>query len=386
MNITVKTLFGLEQLLAEELTQLGARNIEVGNRVVLCEGDQRLLYSINLKSRLALRALVPILSFRAHNETVLYKRIRRHNWTELIDIDQTFAINSAIFSEIYTHSQYISLKVKDAINDQFRDQYDGRRPSIDLKQPDISIDVHCVGKDFTISLDSSGSSLHRRGYRQSKRVAPLNEVLASGMIMASGWNADSPLYDPMCGSGTLLIEAYNIGRNIAPGSSRDRFAFMNWPDYDAELWDELKEQAEKEISNTELHIYGSDINGVQINETIELLTELGYQEDIRLKQGNFTQLPAPYEHGTIVTNPPYDERIKSDDIIGLYKSIGDTLKEKYDGWDAWILSGNKAAIKRVGLRTSKKLTLYNRSIECKYHKYEMYRGSKKTKNSPSEPA
>jgi putative N6-adenine-specific DNA methylase len=386
VNITVKTLFGLEQLLAEELTQLGARNIEVGNRVVLCEGDQRLLYSINLKSRLALRALVPILSFRAHNETVLYKRIRRYNWTELIDIDQTFAINSAIFSEIYTHSQYISLKVKDAINDQFRDQYDGRRPSIDLKQPDISIDVHCVGKDFTISLDSSGSSLHRRGYRQSKRVAPLNEVLASGMIMASGWNADSPLYDPMCGSGTLLIEAYNIGRNIAPGSSRDRFAFMNWPDYDAELWDELKEQAEKEISNTELHIYGSDINGVQINETIELLTELGYQEDIRLKQGNFTQLPAPYEHGTIVTNPPYDERIKSDDIIGLYKSIGDTLKEKYDGWDAWILSGNKAAIKRVGLRTSKKLTLYNRSIECKYHKYEMYRGSKKTKNSPSEPA
>jgi putative N6-adenine-specific DNA methylase len=329
---------------------------------------------------------VPILSFRAHNETVLYKRIRRYNWTELIDIDQTFAINSAIFSEIYTHSQYISLKVKDAINDQFRDQYDGRRPSIDLKQPDISIDVHCVGKDFTISLDSSGSSLHRRGYRQSKRVAPLNEVLASGMIMASGWNADSPLYDPMCGSGTLLIEAYNIGRNIAPGSSRDRFAFMNWPDYDAELWDELKEQAEKEISNTELHIYGSDINGVQINETIELLTELGYQEDIRLKQGNFTQLPTPYEHGTIVTNPPYDERIKSDDIIGLYKSIGDTLKEKYDGWDAWILSGNKAAIKRVGLRTSKKLTLYNGSIECKYHKYEMYRGSKKTKNSPSEPA
>ncbi len=374
----------MEQLLAEELKGLGAKEIELGNRVVYCQGDLKLLYTINLKSRLALRVLTPILSFRAHNETVLYKRVRRYDWIDLIDLDQTFAINSAIFSEIFTHSQYISLKVKDAINDQFRDHYDGSRPSIDLKNPDISLDVHCVGKDFTISLDSSGSSLHRRGYRQSKRTAPLNEVLATGMILASGWTSDSPLYDPMCGSGTLLVEAYHIAQNIAPGLSRDRYAFMNWKDYDEEEWKGLLQEATSEIKSEPIQLYGSDINGVQINETMELLSELGIDGAIELKQGNFTQLPAPYESGTIITNPPYDERIKSDDIIGLYKSIGDTLKEKYDGWDAWILSGNKAAIKRVGLRTSKKMTLYNGSIECKFHKYEMYRGSKKTKNSPSE--
>ena len=386
MNITVKTLFGLEQLLAEELQSLGAQNIEVGNRVVLCEGDQKLLYSINLKSRLALRALVPILSFRAHNEVVLYKRVRRYEWTDLINLDQTYVINSSIFSDIFRHSKYISLKIKDAISDQFRDRNDGQRPSIDQENPDYVIDVHCSGKDFTISLDSSGGSLHRRGYRQENRTAPLNEVLASGMVLASGWTGDQPFFDPMCGSGTLLIEAYQIGKNIAPGLGRDHYTFMNWKDYDEALWEGLKKEAQSETSEAPLNIYGSDINGIQINETMELITELGYQDTIELKQGNFTQLPAPYEAGTIITNPPYDERVKSDDIIELYKSIGDTLKEKYDGWDAWILSGNKAAIKRVGLRTSKKLTLYNGPIECKYHKYEMYRGSKKTKNSPSEPA
>ena len=386
MNITVKTLFGLEQLLAEELQSLGAQNIEVGNRVVLCEGDQKLLYSINLKSRLALRALVPILSFRAHNEVVLYKRVRRYEWTDLINLDQTYVINSSIFSDIFRHSKYISLKIKDAISDQFRDRNDGQRPSIDQENPDYVIDVHCSGKDFTISLDSSGGSLHRRGYRQENRTAPLNEVLASGMVLASGWAGDQPFYDPMCGSGTLLIEAHQIGKNIAPGLGRDHYTFMNWKDYDEALWEGLKKEAQSETSEAPLNIYGSDINGIQINETMELITELGYQDTIELKQGNFTQLSAPYEAGTIITNPPYDERVKSDDIIELYKSIGDTLKEKYDGWDAWILSGNKAAIKRVGLRTSKKLTLYNGPIECKYHKYEMYRGSKKTKNSPSEPA
>lgn len=386
MNITVKTLFGLEQLLAEELSSLGAKNIEIGNRVVLCEGDQRLLYSINLKSRLALRVLVPILSFKAHNEVVLYKRIRRYEWTDLIDLEQTYVINSSIYSDIFNHSKYVSLKIKDAISDQFRDRNDGQRPSIDQENPDYVIDVYCNGKDFTISLDSSGGSLHRRGYRQAKRTAPLNEVLASGMILSSGWTADQPLYDPMCGSGTLLIEAYQIGKGIAPGLNRDHFTFMNWQDYDEALWNTLTSEAKSEQNEKELNIYGSDINGTQINETMELLTDLNYQGNITLKQGNFTQLNAPYESGTMITNPPYDERVKSDDIIGLYKSIGDTLKEKYDGWDAWILSGNKAAIKRIGLRTSKKLTLYNGAIECKFHKYEMYRGSKKTKNFPVEPA
>ncbi len=385
MDITIKTLFGLEELLTEELKSMGASNVTLGNRVVFCQGDQKVLYTINLKSRLALRVMVPILTFRAHNETVLYKRLRRYEWTDLIDIDQTFAINSAVFSDIFTHSHYISLKVKDAINDQFRDRHDGRRPNIDLKNPDFSIDVHCTGKDFTISLDSSGSSLHRRGYRQSKRLAPLNEVLASGLIMLSGWDKATPLYDPMCGSGTILTEAYQIAKNIAPGLGREQFGFMNWDDYDEELWECILAETQKEITTEDPKLYGLDIDGIQINETAELLKEIGYQEGITLKQGDFFTNTAPNDVGTIICNPPYDDRVKVEDIETFYKSIGDALKKYYSGWDAWILSGNKTALKKLGLRTSKRLHLYNGSIECKYHKYEMYRGSRKVKSDPEAP-
>lgn len=380
MNITIKTIFGLEELLAEEVSQLGATDVQLLNRAVSCTGDLRTLYKINLWSRTALRVLVPIDKFRAHNEEVLYNRIRRYHWTDEFSLKETFAINSTVKSEIFTHSKYVSLKVKDAINDQFRDRNDGQRPYINVKDPDISIDVHCSGKDFIISLDSSGQSLHKRGYRQGKRLAPLNEVLASGMLMHAGWNEEIPLYDPMCGSGTILTEAYQIAKNIAPGLHRERFSFMNWDNYDADLWESLVKEAKDQQKATKAQLIGTDIDGIQINETKDLLDEIGYSDSITVRQGDFFKNDAPISEGMIICNPPYDERVKTDDIDGFYKQFGDALKQRYQGGEAWILCGNKQAIKKVGLRTSKKLTLFNGPIECKYHKYEMYQGTRKTKD------
>lgn len=380
MDITIKTIFGLENILAKEVAQLGGRDIQILNRAVTCKGDLKTIYRLNLWSRTALRVLVPIDKFRAHNETVLYNRIRRYHWTDLFNLKQTFAINSTVKSDIYTHSKYVSLKVKDAINDQFRDRNEGQRPYINVKDPDIAIDVHCSGKDFIISLDSSGSSLHKRGYRQSKRLAPLNEVLASGMLMQAEWHEDIPLYDPMCGSGTILTEAYQIAKNVAPGLHRQRFSFMNWNDYDPDLWNSVKVEANNAIKESSAKLFGTDIDGIQINETKDLLREIGYDDLINVRQGDFFKDGHKMTSGMIVCNPPYDERVKAKNIEEFYKSFGDTLKQSYQGCEAWILSGNKQAIKNVGLRTSKKLTLYNGPIECKYHKYEMYKGSRKSKS------
>jgi putative N6-adenine-specific DNA methylase len=377
LKFVAKTIFGLEEILAQEITEQGGQNITKGNRAVEFEGDLEALYKINLWSRTALRVIKPFLSFSAHNETVFYKRLRRYDWTELIGLDQTFMINSTVNSDVYNHSQYIALKTKDAIVDSFRERYNGLRPSIDLEIPDVVLDVHCRGIEFTISLDSSGRSLHRRGYRQSMRKAPLNEALAAGMIMLSGWDKKTPLLDPMCGSGTILTEAYMIAQGIAPRATWERFAFMNWKGYDDALWKRIllgTLNAKKEL---ETEIIGYDIDHEQIQETRELLTELGF-EDIRLKRMDFTKSEKPLDEGTIITNPPYGIRLgEEEDVTELYKAVGDTFKQQYAGWTAWILSGNKQAIKRVGLRTSRKMTLFNGQIECKFHKYEMYKGSVK---------
>ena len=381
MKYVAKTIFGLEEILAQEIEEQGGKNIIQGNRAVTFDGDLEALYKVNLWSRTALRVIKPFLSFSAHNETVFYKRLRRFDWTELIGLDQTFMINSTVNSDVYNHSQYIALKTKDAIVDSFRERYNGLRPSIDLEFPDFVLDVHCRGIEFTISIDSSGRSLHRRGYRQSMRKAPLNEALAAGMIMLSGWDPKSPLLDPMCGSGTILTEAYMIAQNIAPRATWEHFAFMNWKDYDEPLWKRIflgTLNAKKEL---ETDIIGYDIDQEQIQETRQLLTDLGF-EDIRLKRMDFTTSEKPHDEGTIITNPPYGIRLgEEEDVTELYKAVGDTFKQQYSGWTAWILSGNKQAIKRVGLRTSKKLTLFNGQIECKFHKYEMYKGSVKKETS-----
>jgi len=245
---------GLEQILAQEIEDLGGSDIKVLHRAVSFSGDQTVLYKVNLWSRTALRVLKPILNFTAHNETVFYKRLRRYNWTDLINLDTTFKINSTVHSRIFTHDKYIALKTKDAIIDQCRDAYRGRRPNIDVENPDILIDVHCKDKEFTISLDSSGDSLHKRGYRQRRRMAPLNEVLAAGMVILSGWDHTTPLFDPMCGSGTILTEAYFLAHNIPPRLNRSHFTFMSWPDYDDALWGSIKGDAQLGITSSDIQL------------------------------------------------------------------------------------------------------------------------------------
>jgi len=368
---------GLEDLLEEEIVQYGGVKTEKLKRAVSFEGDLASLYRVNYCSRLALRVLYPILQFRAHNETVLYKRLRRFDWTSLLDINETFRVNALVNSDKYRNSHYISLKTKDAIVDQFREKYNSRRPSIDLEHPDLIIDVYCNGLDFVISLDSSGDSLHKRGYRQSHRLAPLNEVLAAGMIAHSGWDPESEeLLDPMCGTGTLLIEAYMKAKNIPPQYHRERFAFMSWPRFDRSLWHKVKKAVDDNVNDTTPRIIGFDINRRQIEETQRGLDFIGYKE-IKITNTDFLKADAPSDKGTMITNPPYGLRVEHDDILQFYKEIGDTLKQKYAGWSAWILSGNKEAIKSVGLRTGKRLTLFNGPIECKYHRYDLYKGTQK---------
>lgn len=381
MKLLAKTIHGAEQLLADEIKALGGTQIEILSRAVSFEGDHEVLYKVHIWSRTALRVLMPIHEFVAHNETVLYKRMRRYDWTSLIDLDQTFAISSVVNSYIFKHSKYVALKAKDAIIDQMRDKYDGQRPSIDVQNPDISLDLYCSDKKFVISIDASGDSLHKRGYRQAGRLAPLNEVLAATMVMLSGWQSDQPLYDPMCGSGTILLEALLIARHIPPRLHRTHYQFMQWADYDEELYRSIRREAVLSMTEDAPPIYGLEKNAKQVSETKALIKSLGYDKWIKIEVGDATTAQPPCEPGVMITNPPYGERVGSEDIIDLYKSIGDNLKKNYENWDAWIISGNKDAIKRIGLRTSRKLTLYNGSIECKYHKYEMYRGSKKSKPS-----
>lgn len=371
---------GLEDLLIGEIIEQGGTNTEKLFRAVSFEATLEELYKINYWSRTALRVIKPFLEFKAHNETVYYKRLRRYDWTSLFRLDQTFKINSSVHSDRFTHSQYVALKAKDAIVDQFREVHDQSRPSIDIEDPDLVFDIHCNGIDFIISMDSSGESLHKRGYRQSRRKAPLNETLAAGLVLLSGWDKKSPLLDPMCGSGTILSEAYYIAHNIPPRINREFYCFMNWANFDSDLWDRVVKEGQAKIKVPEVDISGYDIDGQQIEETKTLFQEMKISHAVSIKRADFFQSTKSSEQGMIIMNPPYGLRIEEDDIIGFYKNIGDTFKKSYQGWSAWVISGNKDAIKSLGLRTSKKLTLYNGSLECKYHKYDMYRGTKKDKS------
>ena len=378
MKFLAKTIFGLEELLAKEIESFGGKNCNILNRAVSFQGDLDVLYRINYWSRLALRVLHPILKFKAHNETVLYKRLRRFDWTNLIRLDHTFKINCVVHSSRFTHSKYIALKTKDAIVDLFRLKLNNQRPSISIDNPDVVIDVHCYENEFTISLDSSGESLHRRGYRLSNRPAPLNEVLAAGMILMSGWDRKSVLFDPMCGSGTILMEAFSIALNLPPRPERERYALMKWRGFNRKKWNECKSFMSEEKVLPGFKLYGFDKNERLLSETKRQIRQIGFDQFVELQRKDFLINDPPCLEGMIIMNPPYGKRIQEDQIEQFYGNIGDALKQKYNGWQAWILSGNKEAIKSVGLRTSKKRTLYNGPIECKYHLYELYRGSKRT--------
>ncbi|MDA3953887.1 MAG: THUMP domain-containing protein [Bacteroidales bacterium] len=382
-KMVAKTFRGLENVLYKELKQLGATDLELGNRMVEFTGDKEFMYRANFHLRTALRILKPIAEFKVKDDTQLYNKIQSIDWSTYFDLENTFSIDSVIFSDHFSHSNFVTQRVKDAIADQFREKFQ-KRPYVDIEDPDIKIGIHISHDLCTVSLDSSGDSLHKRGYRQITNKAPLNEVLAAGMILLSGWDKKSTFIDPMCGSGTLIIEAALMANNIPPGIYRKKFGFETWKDFDNELLENIYEEDNVE-PNPEVKVIGSDISEIAIRIAQENISNAGLKRKIEIKVDpieNFT--PPNTENGIVVTNPPYGERIKINEINAFYKSLGDNFKTKYKGFEIWLLSNNNDAIKRVGLHPSSRVTLFNGALECKFLNYSIYEGSKKTKNKNTE--
>lgn len=374
-----KTLFGLEEILAGELTALGARDVKPMIRSVEFFGDKKLLYNSNLWCRTATRILKPIFNFRAANEKALYSKIFNLDWRNYLALNQTFMIDAVITESGFDNSLYVAQKTKDAIADNFRKRT-GRRPSVDLKNPDVRINVYINRDDCTIALDSSGEPLFKRGYRKKTGEAPLNEVLAAGIVLHSGWDRKSAFVDAMCGSGTIIIEAALAARNIAPGLTREKFGFMNWGDYDRELFKQVRQEARtKIIPKLDFEMVGSDKAPRQIREAAENARRAEVGRDIVFRQSSIEDFTPPSQPGTLIINPPYGERMSVDDIRNFYGSIGDALKNNFTGYDAYIFTGNLDAAKHIGLRTSRRIAMYNGPIECRLLKFEMYKGTRKAK-------
>ena len=370
-----KTFQGLEEILAEELTALGANDVQIGRRMVSFTGDKEMMYKANFCLRTAIRILKPIKNFKAKDADEVYDQIKAIDWENILDVNKTFAVDAVVFSEEFRHSKFVSYKVKDAIVDYFR-ELNGKRPSVRINKPDVLLNIHIAQTTCTLSLDSSGESLHRRGYRQEAVEAPLNEVLAAGMILMTGWKGECDLIDPMCGSGTIPIEAALIARNIAPGVFRKEIAFEKWVDFDQELFDNIynDDTQEREFGHK---IYGYDNNPKANEIAMHNIKAAGVSKDIVLKLQPFQQFEQPAEKSIIITNPPYGERISTNDLLGLYSMIGERLKHAFVGNDAWILSYREECFDQIGLKPSQKTPLFNGALECEFRKYEIFDGKYK---------
>ena len=371
-EIIAKTFMGLEPVLAKELTQLGASDVQIGRRMVSFKGDKELLYRANFQLHTAIRILKPIKHFKALSADDVYEGVKDIDWSEYIGLDKTFAVDSVVFSEEFRHSKFVAYKVKDAIVDQFREK-SGQRPNISISNPDIRLHIHIAEDQCTLCLDSSGESLHRRGYRQESVEAPLNEVLAAGMILMTGWHGETDFIDPMCGSGTLLVEAALIARNMAPGLFRKEYAFEKWPDFDAELFDKIynDDSQEREFNH---HIYGYDVDIKAVNTARLNVKAAGLTSDITVEEQDFKNFTQPKNKSIMVTNPPYGERISTNDLLGTYKMIGERLKHQFTGNEAWILSYREECFAQIGLKPSIKIPVFNGSLECEFRKYQMFDG------------
>ncbi len=387
MNIIAKTFQGLENILARELTELGADNIQIGRRMVSFTGDKEMLYRANFCLRTAIRVLKPIKLFKARSADDVYEAVKAIDWSEYLTTQQTFAVDSVVFSPEFRHSKFVAYKVKDAIADQFRERT-GQRPNVSVSNPDIQLHIHISDYDATLALDSSGESLHRRGYRQEAVAAPLNEVLAAGIILMTGWQGECDLLDPFCGSGTICIEAALIARGIAPGIFRQSFAFEKWPDFDADLLQRIYDDDSRERA-FEHHIYGRDIDPKAVAIANRNVRAARLMQEITITEADFTKTPltgqqdiaqlaeneAPKDVSTIIiTNPPYGQRITSPDLTSLYKVIGQRLKREMHGGTAWILSKDEECFDAIGLKPSLRTPLYNGSLECELRKYVMFAG------------
>ena len=372
-RMVAKTFEGLEDVLRDELIDLGAENVEIGNRMVSFDGDLEMLYKANLCCRTALRILKPIVMFNAENTDDLYDYLRDLEWEQFMDSNTTFSVDSTVYSDGFSHSKFVTYRVKDAIVDHFRDK-DGSRPSIRLEGADLQINVHISGDRVTVSLDSSGEPLYKRGYRVEQTEAPINEVLAAGIILKTGWRGDSDFLDPMCGSGTFLIEAALIAGNINPGIYRESFAFEKWKDFDKDLFEELynDDSEEREFN---YKIFGGDIDPEAILVARKNVKSARVEDMVELSCQPLTQWKADTAEGIIVTNPPYGERLRPANIDGLYKQIGSTLKNNFQGWHAWIIGYQEDQMKEIGLKPSVKIPLINGKLECTLREYVMFDGA-----------
>jgi putative N6-adenine-specific DNA methylase len=378
-SLLAKTIYGLEKVLAKELETLGALEIEVSNRAVSFKGDMEMMYRANYNLRTAINILKPIETFVARSEDELYKKVYEINWEKYLSLDTTFALETTVHSTIFKHSHYVALKTKDAIVDQFRNAK-GKRPYIDTENPDIKIHLHISETKCTISLNSSGEPLFKRGYRVATVEAPLNEVLAAGLLALSGWQPSQNLLDPMCGSGTILIEAALIAKGIPPGVFRKKYGFETWPDFDEQLFqtisnDEKEEFAKKEIGK----IIGLDILPKATSAAKQNVKNAFLNNVIEINTADCLSYLPNMEPGIIITNPPYGERLKEQNITQFYSSFADTLKRNYAGYDAWVISSNMESMKFIGLHPTVKYKLFNGPLECSFAKYSIYAGSKKRK-------
>ena len=377
-----KTFKGLEEVLAQELIELGANDVQLERRAVSFRGDKALLYSANFCLRTAIRILVPIKTDKlkakgSKPEDQVYEIAKSIDWSRFMTVDNTFVIDATVYSEFFHNSLFVTYRVKDAIVDYWSEKT-GKRPNVNAQNPDIRINLH-IGNDLlTLSLDSSGESLHKRGYRVATTEAPINEVLAAGMLRMAGWHGQSDFYDPMCGSGTLLIEAALMARNIAPGVFRQSYAFEKWPDFDADLWNDIYNDDSQEREFTH-RIYGSDASFYAIQQATKNVKSAGVQHDIELKQIRLEELQGG--KGLIMMNPPYGERLKSNkEMEDLYSAIGTALKHHFVDSTAWIISSNAAAMKCIGLKPSRKYHLLNGELDCQFNKYELFQGKRKDNN------
>lgn len=373
-----KTFFGFEEVLATELRALGASEVSIGVRSVSFEGDSGFMYKANLCLRTALRILKPLGSFRVRNEKDLYQQIYAFDWESIFGADQTIAISATLKSEKFTHSLYVSQKAKDAIVDKFRD-HTGKRPSVNKDSPDIQIHIHIQGDRCHLSLDSSGDSLHRRGYRTITNIAPLNEVLAAGLLLLSGWKGQCDFLDPMCGSGTILVEAAMIACRIPVNINRKHFAFQNWRDFNQELFETIRNSCLSRIREFHFEIIGFDKAPSAVSKSIQNIENANLSEFVKVERKDFfTSSKSGERHLHLLFNPPYGERL-SVDPVDFYKKIGDTLKREYAGSEAWLITSNLEALKFVGLRPSRKIKVFNARLESRLVQYQMYSGSKKGK-------
>lgn len=370
--MVAKTFQGLEDVLRDELISLGAENVEMGRRMVSFDGDLAMMYRANLCCRTALRILKPIEKFTAHDPEELYDIVREIEWDKYMGLKTTFSIDSTVNSDEFSHSKFVTYRVKDGIVDYFREKY-GERPSVRVAGADLVLNVHIFEDRVTISLDSSGEPLSKRGYRVEQTAAPINEVLAAGIIMKTGWRGDSNFVDPMCGSGTFLIEAALIAANINPGIFRQQFAFEKWQDFDRDLFEEIynDDSAEREFA---YKIYGGDIDAEAIAVARKNIKEAKVEDMVELEWKPLVEWTENTDPGILVTNPPYGERLKPDDMVALYKSIGFTLKNYFQGWHAWIIGLNDEDFRNIGLKPTVKIPLLNGNLECELREYVLFDG------------